>query len=110
VKLDASFVPLTSPDFTSELLDVFLASTEVRPDDTTPVTCPPTAAPDFPFPDWLVVFRLLPCWTFVPVEFVTSARAGPETTSALTRTMTAAINDRGARIPYLLRTNGEINL
>jgi hypothetical protein len=75
VKELAVLVPRASPEVTSLFFDVFFASTEVLPEDTTPVTCPPTASPDLEVPLWLPVDRLLPCCTFVPVALVTSARA-----------------------------------
>jgi hypothetical protein len=71
----AVFVPFASPELTSLFVDVFLASTEVLPEDTTPVTCPPTASPDLDVPLCLAVERLSPCWTFVPLESLTLARA-----------------------------------
>src|SRR5438128_7681868 len=93
VKAADVFDPFTSPDWTSEFVDVFFASTDALPDDTTPLTCPPTASPLLPLPDWLLVARLSPFWTFVPLESDTSARAMPGASNAPTaNTATAAKN------------------
>src|SRR5262249_53205961 len=42
---EALLLPRASPEETLEFAEVLRASTDVRPDDTTPETCPPTAAP-----------------------------------------------------------------
>src|SRR5438309_2962163 len=82
VKALALLLPVASPDATLLSRELLRASTDVRPDETTPVTCPPTASPDFELPPWVPVDRLLPDWTLVPVAFVTSARARPADQSA----------------------------
>jgi len=88
----ALLVPFELPVDTSESFDVFFASTEVFPPDTTPDTWPPTALPDFEDPDWVPVLRLCPSWTLFADALLTSARASPaaidvpDATSAATRT------------------------
>src|ERR1051325_9423336 len=76
VKFDEVFDPWASPDVTSESVEVLRASTEARPEDTTPETWPPTASPDEPLPDWFDVLRLLPSCTLSALRTPsTSARA-----------------------------------
>src|SRR5207245_101703 len=89
VKFLALLLPRESPLVTSVLVDVLRASTEVDPEETTPVTWPPTAEPVLELPDWLDVDRLFPDWTLSPLEPVTFAACAtpaeakaPVTTSA----------------------------
>jgi hypothetical protein len=92
----AVFEPRASPEVTSLLDEVFFASTDVRPPETTPTTWPPTAEPVFEVPDWLPVERLLPFWTFVPVELLTSARAKPAAPAIVDSVSAATSNDLNA--------------
>ena len=105
-KLEALLLPATSPDDTLESFEVLLASTEARPEETTPETWPPTASPLLSPPFWAVRAELSPPWTFVPVALLTSARAGPvpESTAMSTPTTRNALRPRRIVPPALIVT------
>ena len=66
--------PVASPVVTSTLSEWFVAfTTRLPPPATTPpMTCPATASPVFTLVVWLMVVRLLPSWTLVPLELFVS--------------------------------------